>query len=50
MSIFVKVDMNLDMNHKARYSKSNTTVKILLLRSFIHIAYLRSKYMFRPFF
>ena len=37
-------------NHKDRYSKSNTTGNILLLRSFIHIAYLRSNYMFRPFF
>jgi hypothetical protein len=25
-------------------------VNILLLRSFTHIAYLRSNYMFRPFF
>jgi hypothetical protein len=28
--------------HKDRYSKSNTTENILLLRSFIHTAYLRS--------
>ena len=36
-------------HHKDRYSKSNTTVNILLLRSFIHIAYLRNNYIFRPF-
>jgi len=28
-------------DHKDRYSKSNTNVNILLLSSFIHIAYLR---------
>lgn len=50
VSIFMKVDMNLDMNHKDRHSKSNTTVNIFLLRSFIHIRYLRNNYMFLPVF
>ena len=37
-------------SHKNRYSKSNTTVNVVLLRSFIHITYLKSNYMFRSFF
>jgi len=36
--------------YKGRYRKSDATVNVLLLRSFIHIAYLRNYYMFRPFF
>jgi hypothetical protein len=37
-------------NHKDRYINKTQLVNILLLRCFIHIAYLRSNYMFRPFF
>jgi hypothetical protein len=38
------------LNHKDRYSKSITTVNVLLLRSFIHIVCLRNNYIFRAFF
>jgi hypothetical protein len=36
--------------HKDSYSRSNTTVSMLLLGSFIHVAYLWNNYVFRCFF
>ena len=47
--VIVKMDSLLQTLHnpvarKKRYSKSNTAVNILLLRSFIHVAYHRNNY------
>jgi hypothetical protein len=43
-------DLRANSDYEDRWSKSDTTVNTLLLGSFIHKAYLRNNYMFRPFF